>query len=314
MLLDDLIGVIETLKSRIQDHRPHLQANETRTRVALIDPLLTALGWDTSDPGLVTLEYDVNGKRADYALLRGHNDPIVFLEAKRLDEHLSNHRSQVVAYASELGIKYPALTNGNEWEVYDNSKLVPIDQLCVLTVSVTGDPSPKCALQLLLLWRSNMASGHPVPGNSPILEAPPIKTIDPPDPKPPASGWTPLSNFNPKSGAKPPQVIRLPNGEEEAIKSWRSLLTSVAEWLVLDGILTLEKCPVFAGRRQGFCTVHLQPRHPNGKDFISPHKLSNGLYLASHGNAKNLADKCRALMKDCGKDSSTIHLHPGSTG
>ena len=73
----------------------------------------------------------MSGKRADYALLSG-NSVVVFLEAKRLDEPLSNHRSQIVAYASELGIKFPALTNGNEWEVYDNSKLVPIEQRRIL--------------------------------------------------------------------------------------------------------------------------------------------------------------------------------------
>ena len=54
MLLDDLVGVIETLQQRMEKHRFVLQANETRTRMALIDPLLSALGWDTTDPGLVT--------------------------------------------------------------------------------------------------------------------------------------------------------------------------------------------------------------------------------------------------------------------
>ena len=47
-MLDDLVGVIETLKARIQSHRQDLQANEIRTRMALIDPLLQVLGWDTA--------------------------------------------------------------------------------------------------------------------------------------------------------------------------------------------------------------------------------------------------------------------------
>ena len=122
-MLDDLVGVVEALKYRIKNHRPNLQVNETQTRVVLIDPLLRALGWDTSDPELVTQEYDIGGKRVDYALLDDQGNPVVFLEAKRLDEQLSSHRSQIVAYASERGITYPAITNGNEWEVYDNSQL-----------------------------------------------------------------------------------------------------------------------------------------------------------------------------------------------
>ena len=56
MLLDELITVIETLKQRITDHGAILQDNETRTRMALIDPLLHVLGWDTTDPFLVIPE------------------------------------------------------------------------------------------------------------------------------------------------------------------------------------------------------------------------------------------------------------------
>ena len=51
MPLDDLVKVIETLQQRIRDHGDSLRQNEIRTRVALIDPLLTALGWDVADPG-----------------------------------------------------------------------------------------------------------------------------------------------------------------------------------------------------------------------------------------------------------------------
>ena len=56
-MLDDLVDVIETLQERIQTHSATLRANEIRTRTALIDPMLTALGWDVSDPALVTPEY-----------------------------------------------------------------------------------------------------------------------------------------------------------------------------------------------------------------------------------------------------------------
>ena len=169
-MLDELVSVIETLKSRINEHRSVLQGNEAQTRLSLIDPLLRALGWDTADPALVRPEYVVNGRRADYALMNAQGDVVVFLEAKNLGEHLAaNHRSQVVAYASELGIRFPALTNGNEWEVYDNSQLVPIEQRRVLNVSIANADSAKCALQFLLLWRPNLASGQPIEANEPIL-------------------------------------------------------------------------------------------------------------------------------------------------
>ena len=43
-MLDELVDVIETLKSRINEHRSVLQGNEAQTRLSLIDPLLRALG------------------------------------------------------------------------------------------------------------------------------------------------------------------------------------------------------------------------------------------------------------------------------
>ena len=74
-MLDDLVSVIETLKQRIHDHGTSLRANETRTRMAMIDPMLRALGWDPADPSVVTPEYDVSGRWADYALLGTDGKP-----------------------------------------------------------------------------------------------------------------------------------------------------------------------------------------------------------------------------------------------
>ena len=230
-MLDELVGVIDILKDRIDKHRTALQGNETQTRMSLIDPLLRALGWDTADPALVRPEYVVSGRRADYALLNAQGDVIVFLEAKNLGENLTNHRSQIVAYASELGIRFPALTNGNEWEVYDNSQLVPIEQRRVLNVSIADTDSAKSALQFLLLWRPNLASGQPIEANEPIMGTEPSTVITPiseprptsptiavptqPTPSTLNAGWTTLSDLVAGRGASFPPKVRFPNGEEK---------------------------------------------------------------------------------------------------
>ena len=62
MALDDLVVCIKLLKERMRSHNAALRENETRTRMALIDPLLHALGWDVSDPGVGTPEYKVSGR------------------------------------------------------------------------------------------------------------------------------------------------------------------------------------------------------------------------------------------------------------
>jgi hypothetical protein len=302
-MLDDLIAVIDTLKSRIEQHRPDLQSNETRTRMALIDPLLTALGWDTSDPGLVTPEYDVSGKRADYALLDGKGGVFVFLEAKRLGEQLSNHQSQVVAYASELGIRYPALTNGDDWEVYDNSQLVPIDQRRILKVSITSSASATCALQLLLLWRANVGTGQVTQANQSIVEKADPPTTPPP---PPLGNWIPLGAFQAVSGTKPPPAIRFPNGDERQATTWRSLLVETAEWLIRRGYLTQSTCPIKMGaKRYG---VHTEAIHSDGTPFAAGASLSNGLFVETSLNAPATVRYSCSLLKTLGQDPSTVLL------
>ena len=88
MLLEPLASTIGTLKERIQTHGSALRENETRTRMALIDPLLTALGWDVFNPTLVLPEYTAGGGRADYALLGPDDKPVALIEAKKLGEAL----------------------------------------------------------------------------------------------------------------------------------------------------------------------------------------------------------------------------------
>ena len=65
MGLDELAACIEQLKTRLLSHRTDLEENEIRTRMALIDPLLRALGWDVSDSAVVIPEFKIDKKPAD---------------------------------------------------------------------------------------------------------------------------------------------------------------------------------------------------------------------------------------------------------
>ena len=234
MVLDELLSVIEELQRRIAEHGNLLRQNEYRTRLALIDPVLEALGWTIGDPALVLPEYDVNGKRADYALLGGDGNPAVLLEAKKLDESLSSHRSQVVAYASELGIKYPALTNGNQWEVYDNSLLVPIEKRRILELDIAGPPAALSALRLLFLWRPNQWTGSAIAPSVPMEPA--INSRSQED------GWVALADLQ---GNEPkPLRMRCPDGKELQPHYWNQVLIETAEWLIRAGHLTAQRCPI----------------------------------------------------------------------
>ena len=146
-MLYDLVEVIEVIQQRIREHGATLRENETRTRMALIDPLLRVLGWDVSDPSLVTPEYGGGQRRSDYALHGTGTTPVAVLEAKKLGEALGSHSSQMIGYALEGGIPYAGLTDGNRWQVYDVFEPVPLADKQILDVSVpdTRRMSVRCA-------------------------------------------------------------------------------------------------------------------------------------------------------------------------
>ena len=169
IVLDDLVDRIESSRARIRSHSAALQENETRTRMALIDPLLHALGWDVSDPGVMTPEHKMSGGWADCALLLPDGQPAATVEAKKLGEALASHRMQMLNYANVSGIGYAALTDGNHWALYSVFDRARLEDRRILQVSIADTPAHEGALKLLLLWRSNLASGQPVPASTPIL-------------------------------------------------------------------------------------------------------------------------------------------------
>ena len=158
MLLDELVRCLEVLQGRIQSHTAALQRNEAQTRLALIDPLLRALDWDVSDPGMVTPEYPVENGRVDYALLYPKGTPVAVVEAKKLGMALTAHRMQMLNYANMAGIPYAALTNGSSWELYEVFRQDSWEKRRILEVSLAAAPAYACALQLLPLWYPNLTA------------------------------------------------------------------------------------------------------------------------------------------------------------
>ena len=154
-MLEPLISTIKTLQERIEAHGVTLRDNEIRTSMSLVDPLLVALGWDTSDPAVVLPEYAVSG-RADYALLREDGRPAAFIEAKKLGEPLDGHRMQMLNYSNASGVDYAGLTNGDDWELYSVFERGPLSERLLLQTTIHSSDIHRCALEFLLLWRPNI--------------------------------------------------------------------------------------------------------------------------------------------------------------
>ena len=322
-MLDDLVSIIETLQKRIQEHGDFLRNDggqrEARTRTTLINPILQALGWDPADPGLVALEYRAGVGWADYALKGQGNQPAAVIEAKRLGTFVEHHLDQAVGYCIQQGIAYAGVTDGNHWQLYRTFDPRPLAEKIVLDVRIDNTPAHKLALQLLLLWRPNLASGQPVAASEPILDPhPPEPTPLLPVPTPvplhpnPAQGWVELSSYQP--GEKMPVAIQLPDGTECQVRLWLDLPWHSAAWLWATGKLNRNNLPVGVGGGGKRYIVNVQPVHSDSKPFNSNRKTQpppipgTPLHFERKFSGRNHVKNAIKLLQHCGVDLAAVQL------
>ena len=317
MPLDELVQVIETLKARIGAHRASLQASEALTRLALIQPVLRTLGWDTEDPSLVLPEFAVGGGWADYALLGADGKPAAVIEAKKLGTQLKNHRDQMVNYANSSGIRYACLTDGDHWELYEVFVAKPIDERRILQASIAADAAHEAALHFLLLWRPNMASGAPIEAKGPVLDGghgreqsgdgssdghsttPPIISPD----------WVALTSLGAVTGQGAPSAVRFPDGHQASVKNWRVLFMEVGMWLDRKGLIPASITPL-PQRGRGYF-LNRVPEHRDGRRFTrSVHLANSGLYVQTHGSAKQLVSFAMRLLEACDQAPGNVYVRP----
>ena len=154
----DLEVALVTVRDRIGKYQRQ-SIGEQDTKAALIVPVLRALGWDTEDLEDVKLEYKrlSSDNPVDYALFL-LREPRLFIEAKALGVHIDDHKwtSQILAYATVAGVEWVALTDGNEWRIYNSHATVPVEQKLFRTVRV-ADPDTRPGETLRLLAKAQMA-------------------------------------------------------------------------------------------------------------------------------------------------------------
>ena len=313
-MLDELIGAIESLKQRIKDHKDEVGAYEVRTRTALIDPMLRALGWDVSDPSMVTIEAKMVRGWADYALLDGNGEIVVLVEAKKLADREIPF-VQIVSYAvsekmqGKSDVRYCAITNGDTWVLYNISEQKP-----VLKTSIATDETGKCALQLLGLWRGSMADGDHSEAVPPVVysEPSPDDVPPPPPPPPPDPSWTALNGSFDPQGKPAPKSMRLPDGSETAIRSWQGVITQTAVWLHTKGRLTRHNCQILswetANAKANRYILSRDGKHPDSTDFRLSFTVGDEVILALGLSAKEVIRRSIRLLKHCGQDPSQVQL------
>jgi hypothetical protein len=156
--MSDLQRVLATVRDRIARYRKQ-GIGEQDTKAALIVPVLRALGWDLEDLEDVKLEFRrrPSDNPVDYALFLLRT-PRLFIEAKSLGAHVDDGKwaSQILAYATVAGVEWVALTDGNEWRIYNTHAPVPVEQKLFRVIRI-ADPETNAAGTLSLLAKAQMA-------------------------------------------------------------------------------------------------------------------------------------------------------------
>ena len=306
MPLDDLLATIETLRGRIHEHRASLQQDETRTRYALIDPLLAGLGWDTGDPAQVVSEYRSESGKADYALLGHGGRPAIIVEAKRLGTPLREAVSQVINYCTQDGFDYFAVTDGQHWELYETHRRGNLAEKMVTSLDLAGSPADMC-LRSLALWRQGVVEGNIKEGEAPVAGGDPLPAMETgesgtlqrqpePDPlTPPPNGgepWIRLSELRAEAHRKPAWLLP-PSGVQVSTPSWTVFVGQLAQWLVDIGRLSGTTAPIQVGMRY---VLAQEPTHPDGKAFKRVQR-AGPLYIETNYSGADTIRNARLILK-----------------
>lgn len=133
--------LLNELTTFIDDRGKHLKQGQYRSeasvRRSIVDRILDILGWP--DEPAVIPEYEIEGRRVDYALFDPPSSALVFIEAKapgKIDEG----EEQLFEYAFSEGVPIAVLTDGQRWRFfYSTGSGRPRDrQVCELNLC-TGD-------------------------------------------------------------------------------------------------------------------------------------------------------------------------------
>ncbi len=340
MDLDKAVALFAELKRKIKEERGYLSGNEYRTRVVLIDPVLRMYGWDVEDSSSVKLEYEAGGGRADYALINSDDkDAIVVVEAKRLGSDIGEREvMQVLNYANSRNINFMVITNGDNWEMYDVFRRAPLDDRRILNISISADKPAKSVMRALVLWRPNLSlDGGPVKSSKPPPRIPSEAPRDTSVTHAPSMGSTGRTSVSESenvqslygqrrrgetssSGEKiqlndarvrgtKPRLIDFGQGEIE-VKLWRDVYFQSAEYLIREGRLSMEDCPVQTGLVDGQWEINSDPTHSSGASFATGEQLSNGSWIeVGNRSAQNLVSCSRRLLQRFGVDPASVTIN-----
>ena len=294
-----LSGFCEVLKEVKRRARECPPRNETQTRLALIDPILTALGWDLSNPQQVELERHFGNVRdnhiVDYVLKA---ESQIIVEAKRLGANLEDQFNQIALYASSERVKDLFLTDGRRWRHYVNSHVLNDGQPHGIHFSMKGefnffeiaDQNLPIEAAAYLVAHLDASLFFPSQGTSSVentlrSQISELKTtireisatvrnlsagrepIPQPEPEPEALPWKLVTDSEWDPTGKRPSRLRLSEGQEIEVNGWKQVLWEVCQFcLISKPDLMNQPVPDKAGRSK---TLIGPTRPPNSNKMLT---------------------------------------------
>lgn len=311
-LLGPLIDAIESARRQMLAQRRDLSDNETRTRTALINPILHALDWNVSDSSSVRTEHNLPSGRVDYALGWSFDRVFAVIEAKKLGEGLKPYRGQLVRYAYESSPSYAVLTNGDDWELYaveTSEREFHLRLVETCTLSSENDPL-QSARKLLALWQANVESGRPVEadGSAEPSTSSNGSTKTGGGTPPADEGWVSLSEFSPPARTRAPFSIRFPGNRARELSKWSEMVVEMTNWLFDSGHLNAQDAPIVYSKSGH---IHSQPVNREGKDMDSPHQIRNqNLFVETAGTGKVVVQRSTNILNLLKIDPAAVHVRP----
>lgn len=304
-ILPRVVEEVELTAGRIDAHRDYLRGHETRTRCLLVDPIIRVLGWELEDPSQVQIEFKIEAGRPDYALMQG-GVPIAVIEVKKVGKSLdgTNLVGQMMKYSADVACRTVGviiLTNGREWWLFPRE-----DGFSRTEVTVSrGENWPVAHALVAHLLRQPEGTSPSSEELETVREHPAdmsrTGTLQP---------WIGLDNeeFDP-TGLKPSR-LRLYDGTEEEISSWREVITKNAIKLVDERKLVASDCPIATGDGNRTSVVNVEPRHHGGADSNehSWKDIGGGIWCWHTNQATGILGRTRTLLRYCGEDVSAVRF------
>lgn len=116
---DDIVKLLDEQKLKITEYKKN-NLNEQQTKLALIQPFFTRLGWDFTNPfEVIPEDDDGSGKKPDYGFY--DNGKIkIYVEAKSLKKNINDKRiiNEKLQYCINSRVDLLIITNGNEYNIH----------------------------------------------------------------------------------------------------------------------------------------------------------------------------------------------------